>query len=109
MGELQATGDIADGKYIFVGRSQPGVHIDTLFRIADSGLLQPQPTNIGAPSGGDKDVGTGKNFVRPAAIDATEEAILNSLLRAETTVGRDNHTRLGIPIDKIKKMLIENK
>jgi len=36
-----------------------------------------------------------------AAIEATEEAIINSLLRAETMVGRDNTTRIGIPIDRV--------
>ena len=40
-----------------------------------------------------------------ATIDATEEAILNSLLRAETTIGRDCNTRRAIPIDRVEEML----
>lgn len=40
-----------------------------------------------------------------AVIDATEEAILNSLLKAETLTGRDDHTRIGIPIDRVKRIL----
>lgn len=34
-----------------------------------------------------------------AAIEATEEAIINSLFAAETMVGRDGHVREGLPID----------
>ena len=40
-----------------------------------------------------------------AAIDATEEAIVNSLLKAETTVGRDGNTRIGIPVDRVTEIL----
>ncbi len=36
-----------------------------------------------------------------AAIEATEEAIVNSLLRAETLVGRDGTKRVGIPVEKV--------
>lgn len=34
-----------------------------------------------------------------AAIEATEEAIINSLFAAETMIGRDGHVREGLPID----------
>jgi D-aminopeptidase len=40
-----------------------------------------------------------------AAIDATEEAILNALLKAETTTGRNGNTLTGIPIDKVQEIL----
>jgi len=36
-----------------------------------------------------------------AAIEATEEAIINSILRAETIVGRDGNTLVGIPIEQV--------
>ena len=36
-----------------------------------------------------------------ATIEATEEAILNSLFAAETMTGRDDHKILSIPIDQI--------
>jgi D-aminopeptidase len=36
-----------------------------------------------------------------ATVEATEEAILNSLLRATTVTGRDGHRRDAIPIDEI--------
>ena len=38
-------------------------------------------------------------------IEATEEAIVNSILRAETIVGRDGNIRHAIPIDELKRIL----
>ncbi len=38
-------------------------------------------------------------------VEATEEAIINSILRAETLTGRDGNTRYGIPIDEVTKLL----
>ena len=40
-----------------------------------------------------------------AAVEATEEAILNSLFKAETMVGRDNHVRVAIPVDEVVKIM----
>ena len=40
-----------------------------------------------------------------ATVEATEEAIVNSLLRAETMVGRDDNTRHAIPIDDLSSLL----
>jgi D-aminopeptidase len=39
------------------------------------------------------------------AIEATEEAVINSVLRAETMAGRDGNTRQAIPIDELQKIL----
>ncbi|MFQ6039749.1 MAG: P1 family peptidase [Candidatus Poribacteria bacterium] len=36
-----------------------------------------------------------------AVIEATEEAIVNSILKAETMTGRDGNTRVGIPIERV--------
>jgi len=40
-----------------------------------------------------------------AVIESTEEAIINSILRAETMVGRDGNTRYGIPIEQVVEIL----
>ncbi len=40
-------------------------------------------------------------------IEATEEAVVNSVLRADTVVGRDGNTRHGIPIDEVRRILSE--
>jgi D-aminopeptidase len=42
-----------------------------------------------------------------AAIEATEEAIDNSLLRATTVKGRDGHVIEALPIDRLKEILAE--
>ena len=36
-----------------------------------------------------------------AVADATEEAILNSMFRAHTVVGRDGNTRQALPLDEV--------
>jgi len=43
-----------------------------------------------------------------AVIDATEEAVYNSLLRAETVTGRDGHTAEAVPIEEVERILREN-
>ena len=44
-----------------------------------------------------------------AAIDSVEEAILNSLLRSETLVGRDGNRRIGIPIDRVQEIVSDHR
>lgn len=39
-----------------------------------------------------------------AVIEAVEEAIYNSLLMAETVVGRDGNTRFGLPAEEVLKL-----
>ena len=43
-----------------------------------------------------------------AVIEATEEAIDNSLLRATTVTGRDGHVIEALPIDRLKEILAEH-
>lgn len=40
-----------------------------------------------------------------ATVEATEEAILNALFRAETVVGRDGNTREALPLDRVGAIL----
>jgi D-aminopeptidase len=42
-----------------------------------------------------------------ATVESVEEAILNSILKAETMTGRDGNIRLGIPIDQLIEILEE--
>ncbi len=42
-----------------------------------------------------------------AAAEAVEEAIINSILKAVTMEGRDNHVRHAIPIDKLIDIMIK--
>lgn len=43
-----------------------------------------------------------------ATVESVEEAILNSVLRAETMVGRDGNTRHAIPIPELTELINEN-
>jgi D-aminopeptidase len=45
------------------------------------------------------------NYLFQAAIEATEEAILNSIFAAETMVGRDQHVRRALPIEEVVQIL----
>jgi D-aminopeptidase len=48
------------------------------------------------------------NFVSPlflATVEAVEEAVLNSLLRATTVTGYQGHTREAFPVDALREML----
>lgn len=45
------------------------------------------------------------NPVFRAAVDATEEAVLNALFMAETMVGRDGNRREALPLNRVKEIL----
>ena len=38
-------------------------------------------------------------------MEATEEAIVNALFKAETMVGRDGNTRHALPLDQVERIL----
>jgi len=40
-----------------------------------------------------------------AVIEATEEAVINALFAAETTVGRDDHVRYALPVDVVQELM----
>jgi D-aminopeptidase len=40
-----------------------------------------------------------------AVVEATEEAVLNSLLAAPTVTGRDGHTSPGLPVEQVRELL----
>lgn len=48
------------------------------------------------------------NLLFRAAAEATEEAILNSMLRAEAVVGRDGNTREALPIDRLVDIMLRH-
>ena len=45
------------------------------------------------------------NPLYEATVEATEEAILNALLRAETTTGRDGNTAQALPLERLREVL----
>lgn len=61
-----------------------------------------------APAGGPEAAMLREDDLSPlfqAAIEATEEAILNSMLKATTVRGRDGHTAEALPIAKLQDIL----
>jgi D-aminopeptidase len=40
-----------------------------------------------------------------AVVEVTEEAVLNSLFRAQTVVGRDNHVRYALPLERVVEIM----
>jgi L-aminopeptidase/D-esterase-like protein len=40
-----------------------------------------------------------------ATVEATEEAIVNALVAAETMTGADNHKAVAIPHDRLREVL----
>jgi len=45
------------------------------------------------------------NDVFRAAVEATEESIVNALFKAETMVGRDGNIRHGIPLERVREIM----
>jgi len=45
------------------------------------------------------------NPVYRATVEATEEAIINALFKAETMTGRDYNTRIAIPLDRVREIM----
>ena len=45
------------------------------------------------------------NPLYEATVDATEEAILNSLFQAETMIGAQDHVATELPIELVKELL----
>ncbi len=41
-----------------------------------------------------------------AVVEATEEAVLNSMLAARTVTGRDGNTSFGLPADEVRELLV---
>ena len=45
------------------------------------------------------------NPIFSATVQATEEAIVNALVAAETMTGADNHTAIALPHDRLRELL----
>ncbi|MFN8663864.1 MAG: P1 family peptidase [Thermomicrobiales bacterium] len=41
-----------------------------------------------------------------AVVEATEEAVLNSLFRAKTVIGRDGNTSHALPLDRVRELVL---
>jgi len=51
------------------------------------------------------DEGRAMYWLFPAVVESVEEAVLNSLFRAETVVGRDGHVRHALPVEQVVSLV----
>ena len=73
-----------------------------IFMAVATGRRAPRRT---APAGPDPLIGRNLDPFFEAVVDATEEAVLNSLLAAPTVVGRDGNYSRGLPADRVAELL----
>jgi len=52
-------------------------------------------------------LGSDLNPFFAAAVETTEEAVLNSLLMAHTVTGRNGNTGYGLPADEVRRLLVD--
>jgi D-aminopeptidase len=71
-----------------------------IFLALATGLRAPRGRATGAPV-----TGSYLDGYFDAVVEATEEAVLNSLLQAQTVTGRDGHTSYRLPADELRKIL----
>jgi D-aminopeptidase len=53
---------------------------------------------------------SGDNFLSPlyhAAVEATEEAVINALFKAETMWGFEGHVRQALPLDQVREIFLK--
>ena len=72
-----------------------------IFLAMATGLRAPR----GAPAPGVPVSGRALDPYFAAAVEATEEAVLTSLLAARTVVGRDGNTSHGLPLDEVARLV----
>ncbi len=73
-----------------------------IFLAVATGRRAPRGTT---PAGRDLMTGSELNPFFEAVVDATEEAVLNSMLAAPTVVGRDGNYSRGLPADRVAELL----
>jgi len=61
-----------------------------------------------APTEGAPVSGAALNPYFAAAVEATEEAVLDSLCAAPTVVGRDGNASVGLPVDDVRRLLAQH-
>jgi D-aminopeptidase len=59
----------------------------------------------GTPEAGERVAGRALDPLFEGVVDAAEEAVLNSMLQAPTTTGRDGHVSEGLDANQVAQML----
>jgi D-aminopeptidase len=87
----------------FAGMARAGS--DFSGRSGDYALAVSTASGQGPGSGNEPVPDNDLDLIFTAAIEATEEAILNSLFMAVTTAGFDGHVRQAVPLDYVQKLV----
>ena len=74
-----------------------------IFLALATGLRRPR--NASPPTSQPELTGRDLDPFFAAVVEATEEAVLNSMLAAPTVTGRDGHTSVGLPADQVRAIL----
>jgi D-aminopeptidase len=74
-----------------------------IFMAMATGLRAPRGR---PPAGAAPLTGSGLDPLFDGVVEATEEAVLNSMLAAATATGRDGHASDGLPADEVRRLLV---
>jgi D-aminopeptidase len=76
-----------------------------IFMAMATGLRAPRDGQGGSAEPPTQVAGSELDQYFAAAVEATEEAVLNSMLAAGTVTGRDGNTSYGLPADEVRELL----
>jgi len=76
---------------------------DFVIGFSTANRIAHEPTSLTATQTVLADEQKAMGWLFPAVVECVEEAVLNSLFRAETMVGRGGHTAYGLPVEDVVK------
>ncbi|MFN8493696.1 MAG: P1 family peptidase [Caldilineaceae bacterium] len=93
-----------------VGLARTGSHIghgsgDFVIAFSTANRILHAPPALSAPLVTLVDEGRVIDWLFLAVVECVEEAVLNSLCKATTVVGRDGHVRYALPVDKVQALV----
>ena len=82
---------------------------DFVIAFSTANRIEHEPASLTATQTVLADEQKAMGWLFPAVVECVEEAVLNSLFRAETMVGRDGHTAYGLPVEDVVKWVMDAK
>jgi D-aminopeptidase len=78
---------------------------DFVIAFSTGWLVEHEPASLTTSHPVLADEGQAMGWLFPAVAESVEEAVLNSLFRAETMVGRDEHVRHALPVQEVAALV----
>ncbi len=78
---------------------------DFVIAFSTAHRIEQEPVSLMATQVVLTDEARAMGWLFPAVVESVEEAVLNSLWRAETVVGRDGHTRHTLPLEQVAALM----